>query len=140
VNHARQQADDQRTGREWAAQAARASIPPGPSPATVYPSLTAELVRLRASLATDGRTDRPLTELRRGHDDLNRALAKAMAFAFAADARGAATPEGITSWMAEGLARSLERELAMLAAMDVCGLPQPMLSPNRYWADPPTRP
>jgi flagellar motor component MotA len=63
--------------------------------------------------------------LRRSHDDLDRALARAIAQAFVADAHGASTPEGIISWAAEGLARSRERELAIFAAMDACGPAQP---------------
>jgi hypothetical protein len=69
--------------------------------------------------------DRSLADTRRSHDDLDRALAQAIAQAFAADAHGASTPEGIVSWAAEGLARSYERELAMFAAMDACGPAQP---------------
>jgi hypothetical protein len=55
----------------------------------------------------------------------DRAIARAIAQAFAADAHGASTPEGIASWAAEGLARSYERELAIFAAVDACGPAQP---------------
>ena len=72
-------------------------------------------------MAADRPDGRPMAEIRRSHEDLDRLLAQSIAHAFAADARGAATPAGIVSWAAEGLARSYERELAMLVAMDVCG-------------------
>jgi hypothetical protein len=84
-------------------------------------------------VAADRAGSRSLTETRRSHEDLDRALARAISHAFAADAHGAPTPAGCASWAAEGLARSNERELAMLAAMDVCGLAQPMIRPNRCW-------
>jgi hypothetical protein len=90
----------------------------GPSPATTYAALTRDLAALRAVLATDRPGGRTLAETRRSHANLDRALAQAVALAFAADAHGASTPAGIASWVGEGLARSTERELAILAAMD----------------------
>jgi hypothetical protein len=63
--------------------------------------------------------------MHRDHEDLDRALGRAIAHAFAADAHGSPPPAGIVSWMAEGLARSYERELAIFAAMDVYGPAQP---------------
>ncbi len=131
----RQQAQDLRTGRAWALRAADLPPLPGPAPASTYASLTIELAGLRTAIAADRPNSRPLAEVRRGHEDLDRALARAVALAFAADARGAATPAGIVSWAAEGLARSYERELAIIAAMDICGLAQPMVSPTRRWGD-----
>jgi acyl-CoA reductase-like NAD-dependent aldehyde dehydrogenase len=101
-------------------------------------ALTAPLAALRAALTADRCNGRLLAETRHSHEDLDRALAHAIAYAFAADAQGASTPAGIVSWAAEGLARSNERELAKLAAMDVCGLAQPLVRPNRHWGDLPS--
>jgi hypothetical protein len=128
VNRAREQAQDLRSGRAWAARVANLPLPPGPAPATTYASITAELVGLRTAIAADRPHSRPLAEVRRGHENLDRALASAVAAAFAADACGAPTPEGIVSWAAEGLARSYERELAIFAATDICGLALPTIS------------
>lgn len=129
----RKQARDLRTGRAWATRVAALPASPGPSPASTYTSLTAGLAELRAALAADRAGSRSLTETRRRHEDLDRALAHAIASAFAADAHGAPTSAGCTSWAAEGLARSCERELAMFTAMDVCGLAVPMIRLNRCW-------
>ena len=140
MKRSRKQTEDLRAGRAWAARAARAAnLPPvpGPTAAITYASLTTELAGLRTAIAADRPDSRSLAEVRRGHEDLDRALASAVAAASAADARGAPTPAGIVSWAAEGLARSYERELAMFAAMDICGLAQPKLSPNRRWGDSP---
>lgn len=122
----RAQARDLRTGRAWIMRAAALPASPGPSAATSYPAITADLAGLRAALAAERSVERSLADMRRSHDDLDRALAHAIVQAFAADAQGASTPEGIVNWAAEGLARSHERELAMFAAMDACGgLAQP---------------
>jgi hypothetical protein len=100
--------------------------PPGPSPATTYAAVVADLARLRTAVAAERRgIDRSIADMRRSHDDLDRALACAIAQAFAADAIGASTPDGVLSWAAEGLARSYERELAIFAAIDACGPAQP---------------
>ena len=119
----REQARDVRSGRAWAMRTAGAPASSGPSPATTYPELTRRLAELRAALASDPRRSRSVADTRRGHEDLERALTQAIAVAFSADAHGAATPEGITSWVSEGLARSYEREIAIFAAMDASGSP-----------------
>jgi hypothetical protein len=85
---------------------------------------------LRTALASDRPDSRSLAEMRRGHEDLDRTRAEAIVLAFTADAQGAPTPAGIVSWAAEGLARSYERELAIFAARDICGLAQPVISPD----------
>ncbi len=121
----REQARDLRTGRAWAIRVAALPALPGPEPATTYAAITADLAGLRTALAAERSLERSLADLRRSHDDLDRALARAIAQAFVADAHGASTPEGIISWAAEGLARSHERELAIFAAMDACGPAQP---------------
>lgn len=123
-----------RSGRAWATAAAGRSALIGLSPATAYVDLTADLAALRAALAADRPNDRSLVDRRRSYADLDLALARAIAHAFAADACGAPTPEGIASWAAEGLARSDEREVAIFAATDVCGLAQPAVSPNERWS------
>jgi hypothetical protein len=135
VKRSRELAEDLRTGRAWAARVANLPRLPGPVAATTYASLTTELAGLRTAIAADRPRGWPLAELRRGHEDLDRTLANAIALAFAADAQGAPTHAGVASWAAEGLARSYERERAMFAAMDTCGLAQPMMSPNRCWGD-----
>lgn len=108
-----------RSGRAWTTRVAAKPASPGPSPAVTYPALADHLADLRTALVADRALSRSNAETRRRHDDLDRALAQAIAHAFAADAHGAPTPEGITSWMSEGLARSREREVAIFAAMDV---------------------
>ena len=133
MKRSREQARDLRTGRAWTTRAGKPPAPPGASPATRYASITTHLPGLRTALAATRPDGLPLPDLRRGYAELDRALANAMAFAFTADAQGAPTPAGIVSWAAEGLARSYERELAMFAAMDICGLSQPMTSPHRRW-------
>jgi hypothetical protein len=125
VKLSREQARDVRTGRARALRVAALPAPPGPAAATAYAAITADLAGLRTALAAERSLERSLAEIRRSHDDLDRALAHAMAQAFAADAHGASTPEGIASWAAEGLARSHERELAIFAAMDAGGPAQP---------------
>ena len=131
----REQARDLRTGRAWAMRVTAHPASPGPLPATTYAALTAGLAALRTIVAADRPNGRPLAATRRSHQDLDRVLADAIAYAFSADARGTPTPAGIASWAAEGLARSYERELAMFAAMDVCGLALREVSPNRRWGD-----
>jgi len=118
VTRRRHQAEDLRTGRAWAKQVAKVPVPPGPTAAATYAMLTAHLDQLRAGLAGDRFADRPLSDVRRDHADLQRALAEAVAHAFAADAAGALTPAGVTSWAGEGLARSYEREMLMFASAD----------------------
>lgn len=122
MKRSREQAQDLRTGRAWAARIDNLPPLPGPALSASYASLTTELAGLRAAIDADRSNNRPLAEVRRGHEELDRALAHAIALAFAADGRGAPTPAGILSWAGEGLARSSERELAILAAMDICGL------------------
>lgn len=121
----RKQARDLRTGRAWTMRVAALPASPGPSAATTYAAITADLAGLRTALAAERPHGRSPADMRRSHDDLDRALALAIAQAFGADAHGASTPEGIVSWLAEGLARSHERELAMFAAVDGCGPAQP---------------
>ena len=135
MKRSREQAQDLRTGRAWAARVANLPPLPGPAAAATYASLTIELAGLRTAIAADRPNSRPLAEVRRCHEDFDRALAIAIALAFAADARGAPVPEGIRSWAAEGLARSSERELAILAAIDICGLVQPMVRLEGSWGD-----
>lgn len=49
------------------------------------------------------------------HEELTHLLATAILQAFTADAAGAPTPVGVASWIAEGLARSNQRELLLFA-------------------------
>jgi len=60
-------------------------------------------------------------------------LASAVAQAFVADALDAPPPQGMSSWVAEGLARSHERELALFAAADVNGVLQATTVPSPVW-------
>jgi len=127
VNHSREQALALRSGRAWASRAAESGIANDPLPAASYVSPSAELDGLRTALTANLPDNNvPLATLRRTHEALDRALARAIALAFAADAHAAPTPPGIASWAAEGMARSYERELAMLDAMGICGLAQPV--------------
>jgi hypothetical protein len=121
----RQQTRDLRSGRAWSMRVAALPASSGPSPATTYAALTTDLAGLRTAVAAGRDHGRSLAELCRSHGDLDRALGRAIAHAFAADAHGAATPHGIATWAAEGLARSHERELTIFAAMDACGPAQP---------------
>ena len=121
----REDARDLRAGRAWTRRVNALPALPPPPPAATYAAITDDLARLRSAVAEERRTSCSLAEMRRSHDDLDRTLAHAITHAFAADAHGAPTPEGVKSWAAEGLARSYERELAMFAAMDVCGPAQP---------------
>jgi hypothetical protein len=113
MSRERRQERDRRSGRTWAAAAAgspAASSPPSPE---VAAALTAHLHRLRTALA-DRSTARELIDVQRDQAELERALGEAIAHAFAADARGWPLPDGVTSWVAEGLARSHERERLLL--------------------------
>ena len=133
VKLSREQAQDVRSGRAWATKVAGLPIPIAVPPATAYAAITARLAKLRAAVATNRRNDQPLADTRRHHEDLDRTLAHAIAYAFAADAHGVPTPEGIASWAAEGLARSYEREIAIFASIDVSGLAEPMTTPSPRW-------
>lgn len=110
----RQQTRELRSGRAWATRAAGRPAETGPPRAAAYSALTAHLDRLRAALA-DQHTDRPMSEVHRDQDQLERGLGVAVAAAFAADAHASALPVGVSSWAGEGLARSYERELLLLA-------------------------
>jgi len=110
VNSSRRRAFDLRTGRRPDGEG---TADPTGSAAAAYQLLVPRLAQLRATLAAPDRADRPLVDVRRDHAALEYALAEAVASAFAADALRAPTPVGVTSWAAEGLARSKERELAM---------------------------
>jgi hypothetical protein len=80
-----------------------------------------------------GRDDGTLSVTQRDHAALDHALADAVTRAFVADAAGAAPPEGVKSWVGEGLARSREREVALLAAGHVAGvLPTPTAAGPRW--------
>lgn len=103
------------------------------SATAAYEALLAQLARRRAALTSDGSVARPLAEVRLEHAKLERCLADAVARAFAAEALEAPTPEGIDSWVAEGLARSLERELALLTVSDISGLLPARTVPGPRW-------
>jgi len=132
MRRSRRQADDFRAGRRKPGQASSDTLPSGLS-AAAYELRLPQLARLRAALATDGCGARSIMEVRRDHADLDRSLAAAVAHAFAADALDAPTPNGMSSWVAEGLARSRERELALFAAADVSGVLQATTAPYPRW-------
>ena len=133
MNRSRRQAYDIRTGRRHASQASRGTPPSGPSAAVAYQQRLAQLARVRAALAAEGAVARSFEEVRRDHADLDHSLADAVAQAFAADALRAPTPEGMSSWVAEGLARSRERELALFTAADVSGVLRATTAPGPRW-------
>jgi hypothetical protein len=84
-------------------------------------------------LAADGSARRSISDLRRDHTEFDHSLADAIGQAFAADALNAPTPAGVGSWVAEGLARSRERESALFAAADELGVLQATIRPNPRW-------
>jgi hypothetical protein len=136
VKRSRREAYEHRTGRRASSPRTVEESPSGRARADAYQQLQTQLVSLRAAVATDGRDDPLLVDVRRAHADLDRALTDAVRQAFAADAQGAPTPDGITSWAAEGMARSQEHELALLAAADVSGNLQTTTVPAPAWGPP----
>ena len=133
MRRSRREADDIRAGRRQASQASSDTLPSGLSAAEAYQLLLQRLTRLRAVLATDDAGARSMADVRRNHERLDHSLADAVAQAFAADACDAPTPRSICSWVAEGLARAEERELALFAAADVSGVLQATTVPNPNW-------
>jgi hypothetical protein len=105
----------------------------GPARADGYTLLTTRLTALRVATDRDGRGDRAIGTVRDDHAELVRLLGDAVSQAFAADAVNAPRPAGVTSWVAEGLARSQEREIALLAATDISGLAQVKTAPGLHW-------
>jgi len=95
--------------------------------------LLPQLARLRAALAADGDGPHSIRDVRGDHTEFDHSLADAVRQAFAADALNAPTPAGVDSWVAEGLARSRERELALFAAADELGVLQATTRPNPRW-------
>jgi hypothetical protein len=83
-----------------------------------YTALTDRIVAARFAVAGDPRHPESSTEQQAAHHLLTSLLGDAVALAFAADAASASRPHGVTSWTAEGLDRSTERELAIFAALD----------------------
>jgi hypothetical protein len=84
-------------------------------------------------MAADTGSVRTAGEVRADHGELALLLGQAVADAFAAESTEAATPAGVSSWIAEGLARSTERELALLAATDVIGVSQVLTVDPPRW-------
>lgn len=119
VKRSRQRESDRRAGRVRTATASDATASPVDArAAAAYDLLAARLVRLRKALADDRFASRASSDVQHDHVDLEHSLRDAVARAFAADAAGAVRPDGVTSWAAEGLARSSERELVLLDAPD----------------------
>ena len=116
VRRQRKQERDRRSGRSWAVGARNSPAPAGPEPAAGYSDLVTHLARLRTALAADRFTARTPSEVQHDQTDLRRSLSVAVARAFAADAHGAPVPDGISTWAGEGLARSDELELLVLAS------------------------
>lgn len=128
----RRQAEEIRTGRHQVRPDLGDRLRSGPDAAAAYELLLPALARLRAAIA-DGAGARSIVDVRRDHADLDHALADAVAQAFAADALDAPVRDGMSSWFAEGLARSHERELALLAAADVSGVLQATTAISPHW-------
>lgn len=78
-----------------------------------------ELRRLRAVSEADRSRLRSIGDVRRDQAELARALADAVGQAVGAHALEAPTPTGVSSWVAEGLARLPEREPVSLVTADV---------------------
>jgi hypothetical protein len=83
-----------------------------------YLLLRTRLDVLRTVLA-DRRSGASVESVRRNYRDLDQCLREALTNALGADAVAAPTPDGIKTWIGEGMARSLERELAMFADIDL---------------------
>ena len=133
MNPSRQRAYDIRTGRRFAGHDV-AVPPPSCASAAAYELLLTRLARLRAALAAaDDPGARSIVDVRHDHAQFDHLLADAVRQAFAADALDAPRPDGISSWVAEGLARSHEREFALFAAADVCGVVQATTAPSPRW-------
>jgi hypothetical protein len=98
-----------------------------------YELLTARLDTLRATMNADSRGTTAAVEVRADHAALARLLGTAVSDAMAADSADAPMPVGMTSWVAEGLARSSERERALLAATDVMGVAAAMTVQSPRW-------
>ena len=116
VRRRRRQERERRSGRTFMTSAANRTSSGDPESVEAYRVLEAHLAQLRSDL---GHTDshlRPVAEVQRDRADLERSIGQAIACAFAADFHGSLPPQGVTSWAAEGLARSYERELLMLAS------------------------
>jgi hypothetical protein len=105
----------------------------GPERAEAYQLLTGQVDALVLDLDREPSAGRTLGQVRDDHARLARMLGDAVSQAFAADAVSAPTPARITSWSAEGLARSEERELALIAATDISGLAQVNAAPSLRW-------
>jgi hypothetical protein len=97
-----------------------------------YQLLTARLDTLRAVMGGDERGT-TAGAARADHAELAQLLGDAVSAAMAADTADASMPPGMSSWMAEGLARSGERELALLAATDVMGVAAVMTAETPRW-------
>lgn len=113
----RLQERDRRSGRTWTVNARNRPVGPGPGPEDGYVELAVHLHELRTALAADRFTTREAIEVQKDRADLERSLGEAISRAFAADAQGSSVPVGVTSWVAEGLARCDERELLMLGSV-----------------------
>jgi hypothetical protein len=113
----RQQERDRRSGRTWTINAENGPAVPGPEPAQGYAALTAHLEQLRTALAADRFTTRASIQVQHDQAALERLLGEAVTRCFAADAHGSPVPDGISSWVGEGLARSDERERLMLGSI-----------------------
>jgi hypothetical protein len=98
-----------------------------------YVRLTTRLDALRSTMAADTGTVRTAGQVRADHGELARLLGEAVSEAFAAESAEAEMPTGMSSWVAEGLARSTERELALLAATDVIGVSQVLTADTPRW-------
>ena len=130
MKSSRRQARDARAGHPRFGDGVSSEQPSEFTRAQRYETQLSRLVVLRAAIAADGRPSRAVADVRRDYVELDRLLADTVTQAFAADAIGAATPSGVLSWAGEGMARSLERELALFAASDVCGFAAPFAGPN----------
>jgi hypothetical protein len=85
----------------------------------MYSALTERVAAARLAVAGDPRYPGSSTEQAVELHLLTSLLGDAVTLAFAADSVRAPRPPGVTSWTAEGLARSTEREMAIIATIDV---------------------
>lgn len=101
--------------------------------ASPYVGLTQALEKARATVRA---TTRPLATAA-DHQRLSALLATCIRQAVAADAAAAPVPAHVRTWMGEAVARSTERELALIAATDSGGVMNPTTAAYGSWPGPP---
>lgn len=102
-------------------RAAAAVTSESPEFADAYWRLESRLDALRSAAADYNHGRASIQSARHTYRDLDRCLQIALTNALGADALGARTPDGVKTWIGEGMARSRERELMLLESIDLGG-------------------